>query len=110
MGRSFPDNNSRLCREFGPNWVVKLDDPPQQLSALIRQAPAAAARDLRHQMANMESFQQAPDRSARSALVGGLEESPEQRLADVAVAKASRGVIALQGCPGQPHVDAPRWG
>src|SRR5262245_50326667 len=109
MWRSIADSNGRLCCEFWPNWVVKLNDPPQQLPAVIRHAPAATARDLGHQMADVESFQQAPHRRARSALVGRLEEPPKQRLADVAVAKASRDVIAIQDCPEQPHVVPARW-
>ena len=54
MRRSFLDSNARLCREFRPNWVVKLDDLAQELPAVFRQTPAAGARDLGHQMTHVE--------------------------------------------------------
>ena len=88
-------NNIRLCCKFRPNGVVKLDDLPQQMSALFGYPPASGARDLGYQMANVESFEQAPHRRARSALFGWLEESPEQGLPDVAVAKATHNLVAI---------------
>ena len=101
-------SNARLCCEFRPDWVVKLDDPPQELPAVFRHTPATCARDLGHQTADVESFEQAPLGRARTPSLGRLQQPPEQRFSDVAVAEATRDVVAIQDRLEKSHIVPPR--
>src|SRR6516162_8681479 len=104
MRRSLLDSNLRLCREFRPNGVVKLDGSPQETSAVFGHSPASRTRDLGHQMADVESFEQAPHSRTGTPLLGRLQPSPEQGFTDVAIAKAARDVVAIQDRPEEAYI------
>src|SRR5262245_2454194 len=108
MRRSFLNSNILLCSEFRPNGIVKLEDPPEELSAVFRHAPAPCTRDLGHQMAYVESLEQAPHSRAGTSSLGWFQESTEQGFPDVAVAKAARDVVAIQNRPEPAYVVTPR--
>ena len=74
---------------------------------MLRDAPASCARDLGHQMADVESFEEASYGRTGAPLLGRLQRCAEQGLPDVAVAKAPRDVVAIQHYHEQPHVFAP---
>src|SRR5262245_2867467 len=78
------------------------------MSAMFRDAPASCARDLGHQMADVESFEEAPYGRTGAPLLGGLQVAAEQGFPDVAVAKAPRDLVAIQDGLEESHIVPPR--
>src|SRR6516225_10354570 len=69
--------------------------------------PASCARHLGYQLANMQTFEEAPHRSTGTSLELSLLGIAKERFPDVGIAKTTRDSVALQHGHEQPHVLAP---
>ncbi len=72
--------------------------PSNCLPAMFGDPPTPRARDFRHQVTHVQPFEQPPYRRTGPTFLSNLLEDPEQWRADVAVAEATRNVVAIQHC------------
>src|SRR5512147_1876450 len=107
MRRSFRHRNSRLSCELGPGGSIQLNRQAEQVSAAFGNPPASCPRYLGHQLANMQTFEEAPHCSTGTSLELSLLGIAEERFPDVGIAKTTRHSVALQHGREQAHVLAP---
>ena len=82
--------------EFRPGLALQLHRQAQQMPAAFGDTPTARARNLRQQLPRVQALQQASHRRAVTGLA--LPVFSEQGGANIAVAKATRHVVAVQNC------------
>ena len=88
--------------------IVELYGSPEKLSPVFCDAPTPCARDLGHQMANVEPFPQASHGGTGPPSLAPLRRPSEEWFADLGVTAAPRDVVTLQDRPEEPHVVRPR--
>jgi hypothetical protein len=81
--------------------MVKLNGHAQQMTATVCYPPTTGARDLRDQLADMQTFEQSPHRRTGTSVLSAHSRVAEQRSPDVAVTKTSADMVAVQDCSKQ---------
>ena len=76
----------------------------KQVATMFGDPPASGARHLSHQLAHMQTFEEAPHRGTGTPLEARLTLIAEQSFPDVGVAKSTGDVVAIQHGHEQPHV------
>ena len=95
MRRSFTLGNLQLGRELWPGGAIELNRQAEQVATMFGDPPASRARHLGYQLANMQTFEEAPHRRTGTSLELSLLGIAKERFPDVGIAKTTRDVVAI---------------